>query len=82
MVSPLIALMKDQTDALRKRGVYAVAMDSTLKRDEYLQVQQDLREGTPVAGDEASLSYARSPSSLKRKRMQELAEQRRLKSRH
>jgi RecQ family ATP-dependent DNA helicase len=45
VVSPLIALMKDQVDALQKLGVYACAMDSTKSRNEFLQIQQDLREG-------------------------------------
>jgi superfamily II DNA helicase RecQ len=45
VVSPLIALMKDQVDALQKLGVYACAMDSSKKRDEYLQMNQDLKDG-------------------------------------
>lgn len=45
VVSPLIALMKDQVDALRKRGIYAVAFDSTKSREEFLQMNADLRDG-------------------------------------
>jgi len=33
VVSPLIALMKDQIDALRLRGVAAARLDSTLSAD-------------------------------------------------
>lgn len=36
VVSPLIALMKDQVDALVRRGINAAAMDSTKSREEYL----------------------------------------------
>jgi superfamily II DNA helicase RecQ len=45
VVSPLIALMKDQVDALRKQKVHAVSMDSTKTREEFLQTNQDIREG-------------------------------------
>jgi superfamily II DNA helicase RecQ len=45
VVSPLIALMKDQVDALRKRGINAVAMDSSKPRAEFLQMNEDLRAG-------------------------------------
>lgn len=45
VVSPLIALMKDQVDALRARGVAAARLDSTLSREEAEQVQDDLRAG-------------------------------------
>jgi ATP-dependent DNA helicase RecQ len=45
VVSPLIALMKDQIDALAARGIAAKRLDSTLKTDEYRDVMQQLREG-------------------------------------
>src|SRR3954447_8549395 len=43
VVSPLIALMKDQVDALLKRGVAAARLDSSLTADEARQVYADLR---------------------------------------
>ncbi|GAA6042323.1 hypothetical protein JCM8097_003845 [Rhodosporidiobolus ruineniae] len=45
VVSPLIALMKDQVDALRKRGVAAASMDSSLSTEEAAAVRADLRNG-------------------------------------
>ena len=45
VVSPLIALMKDQVDALVKRGIKAAAMDSSKSREEYLKICDDLRNG-------------------------------------
>lgn len=45
MVSPLIALMKDQVDVLRAKGVAAASMDSSLSIDESAAVKRDLREG-------------------------------------
>jgi superfamily II DNA helicase RecQ len=45
VVSPLIALMKDQVDALKRRGINAVAMDSSKSRTEFLQMNEDLRGG-------------------------------------
>jgi ATP-dependent DNA helicase RecQ len=46
VVSPLIALMKDQLDALRARGVAAARLDSTLELSEYREVMSSLRSGT------------------------------------
>jgi superfamily II DNA helicase RecQ len=37
--------MKDQVDALRRRGIKAVAMDSSKSRTEFLQMNEDLRGG-------------------------------------
>ena len=45
VVSPLIALMKDQIDALRARGVNAARLDSSLEEDERQQVISDMRAG-------------------------------------
>lgn len=45
VVSPLIALMKDQVDALQARGVPAAAVNSSLGAEEYRQVMQALRRG-------------------------------------
>ncbi|GAA5876269.1 hypothetical protein JCM16303_007076 [Sporobolomyces ruberrimus] len=45
VVSPLIALMKDQVQALRKRGVAAASMDSSLSSDEMSDVRTQLRNG-------------------------------------
>ncbi|MCP4077003.1 MAG: RecQ family ATP-dependent DNA helicase [Gammaproteobacteria bacterium] len=46
VVSPLIALMKDQIDALAKRGVNARRLDSSLSADEYRDVMSELRHGS------------------------------------
>lgn len=45
VVSPLIALMKDQVDALVRRGIKAAVMDSTKTREEYLKTAEMLRNG-------------------------------------
>jgi ATP-dependent DNA helicase RecQ len=45
VVSPLIALMKEQSQRLRERGVAAASLDSTLSGDEARQVMADLRGG-------------------------------------
>ena len=45
VVSPLIALMKDQIDALARRGIAAARLDSTLSLDEYREVMQRVRSG-------------------------------------
>jgi ATP-dependent DNA helicase RecQ len=43
VVSPLIALMKDQIDFLLEHGVSAARLDSSLSRDEARRAQDDLR---------------------------------------
>ncbi len=43
VVSPLIALMKDQIDALQKRGIAAARLDSTLSADEYREIVNQAR---------------------------------------
>lgn len=45
VVSPLIALMKDQVDALQARGIPAAAVNSSLGAEEYRQVMGALRSG-------------------------------------
>src|SRR5689334_10713558 len=45
VVSPLIALMKDQVDALRQAGVRAAALNSSLAPAEAAEVERDLRAG-------------------------------------
>jgi len=45
VISPLIALMKDQLDFLASRGVPAARLDSSLSREENFQVYDDLHAG-------------------------------------
>jgi ATP-dependent DNA helicase RecQ len=45
VVSPLIALMKDQIDALTARGISAARLDSTLDKDQYQSAIGALRSG-------------------------------------
>ncbi len=45
VVSPLIALMKDQVDALRAKGIAAAAINSSLGAEEYRQVMGAFRHG-------------------------------------
>ncbi len=45
VVSPLIALMKDQIDALTRRGIAAARLDSTLGAEEQRRVMQRVRAG-------------------------------------
>lgn len=45
VVSPLIALMKDQIDALCAKGIAAKRLDSTLDAEAYRQVMEALRDG-------------------------------------
>ncbi len=51
VVSPLIALMKDQIDQLTSRGICAVRLDSSLNLDEYRAAMDAIRSG------EAKLLY-------------------------
>ncbi len=46
VISPLIALMKDQVDDLRRRGVPAAAFHGSLDRRERDRVFEGMREGT------------------------------------
>ncbi len=45
VVSPLIALMKDQIDALMARGIAAQRLDSTLSAEAYREVMRSVRNG-------------------------------------
>ncbi|MFK7850947.1 MAG: ATP-dependent DNA helicase RecQ [Akkermansiaceae bacterium] len=45
VVSPLLALMKDQVDGLVGKGVAAARLDSTLSLEEYSETMRDLRLG-------------------------------------
>jgi RecQ family ATP-dependent DNA helicase len=45
VVSPLIALMKDQVDALQRKNIKAAVMDSTKSTEEYLAIVDDMRKG-------------------------------------
>ena len=46
VVSPLIALMKDQIDFLRSKGIAAARLDSSLGLEETQKVNDGLRDGT------------------------------------
>ncbi|KAK8069916.1 hypothetical protein PG994_006532 [Apiospora phragmitis] len=45
VVSPLIALMKDQTDALKRKGIAAECNDSTKSFEQLQQISADIRSG-------------------------------------
>lgn len=45
MISPLLSLMKDQVDVLRRKGVKAASLDSTLSPSESAAVKQGVRSG-------------------------------------
>lgn len=45
VVSPLLALMKDQIEFLNSKNIAAASLDSSLSSDEYRQVMQDVRNG-------------------------------------
>ena len=46
VVSPLIALMKDQCDAMRRQGIEAVRLDSSLSPEEFRKAMDGVRSGT------------------------------------
>ncbi|KAI0450247.1 ATP-dependent DNA helicase recQ [Xylaria acuta] len=45
VVSPLIALMKDQVDALQRRGISAACLDSTKTYEEQKSINASMQEG-------------------------------------
>ena len=45
VISPLIALMKDQVEALRSNGINAYAINSTLDQQERSHIHRELKEG-------------------------------------
>src|SRR5438105_471081 len=46
VISPLIALMKDQIDFLKSKGIAAARLDSSITAEEARDVYRDLRAGT------------------------------------
>lgn len=46
VISPLIALMKDQVDFLQGRGIAAARLDSSVSREEFESIQANLRNRT------------------------------------
>ncbi|MBV9199646.1 MAG: DNA helicase RecQ [Alphaproteobacteria bacterium] len=71
VVSPLIALMKDQVDALRQAGVRAAALNSRLSAGEAAEVEKSVRDAA------LDLLYI-SPERLMTQRCLELLSQTRL----
>lgn len=71
VISPLIALMKDQIDFLAERNVPAARLDSTLGREEAIQVYDGLRKGR------TRLLYV-SPERLGNERFLQLLERERI----
>ncbi len=45
VISPLIALMKDQVDVLNKRGIPAVFINSTLSKEEVAEKMEEIKSG-------------------------------------
>jgi ATP-dependent DNA helicase RecQ len=45
VVSPLLALMKDQLDFLKQKGISAASIDSSLKANEVQEVMENIRQG-------------------------------------
>ncbi len=71
VISPLIALMKDQIDSLKKRGIAAARLDSTLDIDGYRKVLSDARSG------ELQLLYV-APERFNNERFRQTIEQLRI----
>lgn len=45
VVSPLIALMRDQVEALKQLGLRAAALNSSLSREEFIDVRRAIQQG-------------------------------------
>ncbi len=45
VVSPLIALMRDQVEAMKQLGIRAAALNSSLSREEFVEVRRALSAG-------------------------------------
>ena len=58
VVSPLIALMKDQCDALKEKGIAAARLDSSLSTEEFRASMTGIRDGS------IKLLYVRPSDSL------------------
>src|SRR5256885_16254080 len=54
VVSPLVALMKDQVDALSARGIPATFVNSSLPESERQERQAQIRRGAHPAGADAA----------------------------
>ncbi len=46
VVSPLLALIKDQVDFLRSKGISAASLDSSLSKEEYADVVEQVKTGS------------------------------------
>ncbi len=71
VISPLIALMRDQCEALRNLGIRAARFDSTLEPEEREQVLADVRSGqlrilfvAPESVENRELRQALAPEKL------------------
>ncbi len=71
VVSPLIALMKDQLDTLTRHGIAAAKLDSTLSADQYREVMRQIRQG------ELRLLYV-APERFQNERFRQAIEQARV----
>src|SRR3954464_2874792 len=71
VVSPLIALMKDQIDFLVSRGVAAARLDSSVGMEEARRVYRELNDGrpTPLSVAPERLANERFLQTLKRLRL-------------
>ena len=75
VISPLVSLMKDQVDALRKKGVRAAALNSNMSRDEIHEVGSAVSDGSidllyvaperlSTSGFQRTVARSRAPISL------------------